>query len=278
MNVSTPSSVISSSIFSSASSPPDAALRFSAVEYRLPLQAILGPVDFTLHAGEVAALAGPSGCGKTTLLNLTAGLLTPSSGSIENGFAHLSCMFQEPRLLPWFSARDNIALGLKAHGARKNERRARADLLGQRMGLSAADLDKYPDALSGGMAQRVALARALIVAPDLLLLDEPFSALDIGLKQELHTLLLEEIAARRPAVLFVTHDLLEAARLAQRIVLMRGSPGRLIHEVPLAEPWERRTQSWVFQTAAQLIARKDVARVFLDSTENMDDAAVELSP
>src|SRR5690606_532031 len=121
---------------------------------------------------------------------------------------------QEPRLMPWKTALDNIALGLKALGIPKPVRRRRAAELGRRMGLSRDDLAKYPHELSGGMQSRVALARALATRPDLLLLDEPFAALDIGLKTELYELLSEQIERFNTAVLMITHDLMEAVRLA----------------------------------------------------------------
>src|SRR5690606_15131119 len=128
-----------------------------------------------------------------------------------------ACMFQRPRLLPWKTALANIGIGLAAAGVRREARDRRARALARRLGLTERDLERFPHQLSGGMQSRVALARALAIDPELLLLDEPFSALDIGLKEELYLLLLEHLAERAPATLVVTHDLSEALRLSDRI-------------------------------------------------------------
>jgi NitT/TauT family transport system ATP-binding protein len=136
-------------------------------------------------------------------------------------------MFQQPRLLPWRSALDNLALGLRARGVGAGARRATALALGARVGLSAADLALHPDALSGGMQSRVALARALAVEPDMLLLDEPFASLDLGLRHELGRLLLAERMRLGCGVLMITHDPAEALRLADRLVVLGGQPGHV---------------------------------------------------
>jgi NitT/TauT family transport system ATP-binding protein len=171
-------------------------------------------------------------------------------------------MFQQPRLLPWLRTRDNIALGLKAMGAPRDERHAVAHTLALRMGLAASDLDKYPGALSGGMQSRVALARALAIAPDWLLLDEAFSALDIGLKSELYRLLAAERAASSCAMLMITHDLMEAIRLADRILIMSGSPGRVVAEHHITAPAATRDDSWVLAYTADFIRWPVVRRAF----------------
>lgn len=242
-------------------------LQFSGVGFRKGRQDILRDIDFAVHEGDVTALIGPSGVGKTTLLNLALGLIVPTAGRVQNGFASMGCVFQETRLLPWFSARDNIALGLKAKGMGKRQRRACAQAMGEHMGLAPADLDKFPAELSGGMAQRVALARALVLAPDILFLDEPFSALDFGLKQTLYDLLLAEMAQRPLTVLFITHDLVEAACLARHVVLLASGCSALPAPIEIEEPWEKRTLAWRFAKASELAARADVQQVFLARVE-----------
>ena len=229
------------------------ALSIHRLSHRFGITEVLDEVSLTVHAGEVVALVGPSGCGKTTLLHLAAGLLDVIDGRVENGFDGHAVMFQEPRLLPWFSALENMAWGLKALGIDCNERLATAAALGAEVGLSDDDLDKYPHALSGGMRQRVALARALAVRPQLLLLDEPFSALDMGLRRELQDLLVREIRARHLAVLLVTHDLTEAVRLSHRILVMAPEPGRIVHEAVIREDWSARDRRFIFERLGALL-------------------------
>lgn len=224
------------------------------------LTEVLADVGLDLHAGETLALVGPSGCGKSTLLHIVAGLLTPSEAIIQSTFRGVSCVFQEPRLLPWKTALDNVALGLKALGVPRQARRRQALSLGQRLGLAQDDLLKYPHELSGGMQSRVALARALATRPDLLLLDEPFSALDIGLKASLYDLMDAQVRQQGTAVLMITHDLMEAVRLADRILMMAPSPGRMVHEFTLDTEPAQRTSTWVYQTTAALM-QVDVVRI-----------------
>lgn len=237
-------------------------LSISALNHRFGYQRVLDNINLTVHAGEAVALVGPSGCGKTTLLNLAAGLLAPWEGRIDNGFSRPAMMFQQPRLLPWKRTLENIALGLKAQGIARPERTSRARQLALSMGLNEDDLDKFPGALSGGMQSRAALARAFAVQPDLLLLDEAFSALDIGLKSELYELLARERAAHASAVLMITHDLMEAIRLADRILIMTGSPGAIVAEHLLETPVSERDESWVFAHTAEFIQWPDVRAAF----------------
>lgn len=237
-------------------------LSISALNHRFGYQRVLDNINLTVHAGEAVALVGPSGCGKTTLLNLAAGLLAPWEGRIDNGFSRPAMMFQQPRLLPWKRTLENIALGLKAQGIARPERTSRARQLALSMGLDEDDLDKFPGALSGGMQSRAALARAFAVQPDLLLLDEAFAALDIGLKSELYDLLARERAAHASAVLMITHDLMEAIRLADRILIMTGSPGAIVAEHRLATPLSERDESWVFAHTAEFIQWPDIRAAF----------------
>lgn len=214
---------------------------------------VLNNINLEVRSGETVALVGPSGCGKSTLLHLVAGLLSCSDGRIHQPFARMACMFQSPRLLPWKNARDNIALGLKAAGIDKAQRHPQAQALAAQLGLTAEDLDKYPHELSGGMQSRVSLARALIVEPQLLLLDEPFSALDIGLKLELYQLLRRHVEHQNTTVIMITHDLMEAVRLADRILMMAPEPGRILAQYPLTRPHARRDDGWIYQTSAELL-------------------------
>jgi len=237
-----------------------AELRVHGLSHAFARDEVLSGIDFRVRAGEVVALVGPSGCGKTTLLHLAAGLLTVQQGRVDSGFASTAFMFQQPRLLPWKSALDNVALGLKAAGVKRAERHFRARALALRLGLAHRDLDKFPHQLSGGMQSRVALARALVLAPELLLLDEPFSALDVGLKEELYRLLLDHQAERGMGVLMITHDLMEAVRLSDAILVMAPAPGRIVCE--LDRPAARRDDAWVYRHTAELLQVPDVRASF----------------
>ena len=234
------------------------ALHIRHLQHKYALTEVLSDINLDLFAGETLALVGPSGCGKSTLLHIIAGLLTPSEAQIEQHFRGIACMFQEPRLLPWKTAEDNITLGLKALKVPKQARQQQARQMADTLGLTLDDLAKYPHELSGGMQSRIALGRALIIKPDLLLLDEPFSALDIGLKLELYALLRQHITERGTGVLMITHDLMEAVRLADRIVMMVPDPGRLIGEFTLQQPHAERSDAWIYQTTAQLMANDNI--------------------
>ena len=185
-------------------------------------KSLLAPVQFSIEPGEFVALTGPSGAGKTTLLRILAGLDVDWQGEIlEQDMAPVGLMFQEPRLMPWLTVLENLTL--------MNASRADALALLQRVGLGA-DSHKYPGQLSGGMQRRVALARALAMRPGLLLMDEPFSSLDQETAEACRGLLLDCWRETGTAVLFVTHDLVEAGRLAQRIWRLEGAPALLSGE------------------------------------------------
>ncbi|GHD70786.1 hypothetical protein GCM10011419_01690 [Vogesella fluminis] len=232
------------------------------VSHAYGLHTVLENIELTLDAGRTLALVGPSGCGKTTLLHLCAGLLTLQGGHLHNDFGRPAMMFQQPRLLPWKTAGENIALGLKAMGIPARERRQRAERAGMAVELDAGALAQFPHQLSGGMQSRVALARALVLEPDLLLLDEPFSALDIGLKAQLHQWLLQEQARRGLAMLMITHDLMEAVRLADTVLVMDSGPGRIAHRLDLPRPALQRDDAWVHRSTAHLLHSPGVRRCF----------------
>lgn len=228
-------------------------LRWKSINHRFGLKDVLEDINLTLEPGRVLSLVGPSGCGKSTLLNIAAGLLEPSEGEVVNSFGRLAIVFQEHRLLPWRRGLDNIAYGLKARGMRKAERREAARALGQRMGLDDDDLSKFPHELSGGMRQRVSLARALAIKPDLLLLDEPFTALDVGLRRDLQDLVAGLIREQGLSGVFVTHDLSEAVRLSDEIVVLAPNPGRVVYRQQIALPTAKRDEAYVFRAVGELM-------------------------
>jgi NitT/TauT family transport system ATP-binding protein len=196
----------------------------------------LDGVDLEVWRGELVCVVGASGCGKSTLLNLVAGLDAPSRGSVAVD-GRCALMFQESALFPWLTAAENVALPMRLAGVGREERRARADEL-----LSAVHLagqgDRRPHELSGGMRQRVALARALAQDVDILLMDEPFGALDAMTRDLLHDELERLWKERGLTILFVTHNVREASRLGDRIVLLTSRPGRVAatFDVPLPRP------------------------------------------
>jgi sulfonate transport system ATP-binding protein len=206
----------------------------------------LGQVSLRVAEGELLAVIGASGCGKSTLLRMVAGLEAPSEGRVVLDGAALAgpspkvgVVFQEPRLMPWLSVADNVAFGLprQLHRAER-DRRAAAEIA--RVGLTRF-ARALPKTLSGGMAQRAALARALVTRPSVLLLDEPFSALDALTRQSLQEELVRLWEQDRPTLVLVTHDLDEALYVADRVVVLGGHPGRVRLEldVPLPRPRPR---------------------------------------
>ncbi|MBO7938468.1 MULTISPECIES: ABC transporter ATP-binding protein [Streptomyces] len=203
-------------------------------------QLVLDDITLDVAPGEFVTLLGASGCGKSTLLNLVAGLDDPSSGSITTD-GRPALMFQEHALFPWLTAGKNIELALKLGGVAKADRRGRAEELLELVRLTGS-YDKRVHELSGGMRQRVALARALAQDARLLLMDEPFAALDAITRDVLHDELTRIWEETGLSVLFVTHNVREAVRLAQRVILLSSRPGRIAREWTVGIPQPRRIE------------------------------------
>ncbi len=206
---------------------------------------VLDDVTLDIRENEFVVLLGRSGCGKTTLLNIVAGLETPSSGEVRVDDEAVTrpgrgkgVVFQQGALFPWLTAAGNVAFAAKSRGVPAAERAAVARELLALVGLAEAEA-KYPFELSGGMLQRVAIARALALDPHILLMDEPFGALDELTRIEMQTELLRVWAARRKTVLFVTHSIWEALVLADRVIVLAPRPGRIVLERAIALPRPR---------------------------------------
>ncbi|MEO7096675.1 MAG: ABC transporter ATP-binding protein [Polyangiales bacterium] len=238
--------------------------------------------EASLHveAGELVCLVGPSGSGKSTILNLIAGLLTPTSGRVLEGGVPIvgpgperAVVFQDAALFPWLSLRDNVEYPLKVAGMPKKERRDRSEQLLRTVHLWRFQ-DSYPHQLSGGMRQRGAIARALATDPAVLLMDEPFAALDAQTREILHGELERIWLETRKTIVFVTHNVREAVRLADRIVLMGTRPGRILRDVVIELPRPREMNdervAWFAADVAGEI-RSEVEKI---AKEEADDAWV----
>jgi len=216
---------------------------------------ILQDLDLDVARGEFLVIVGESGVGKSTVLRVLIGLAKPSSGTVRlharpDCRTPMALVFQDARLLPWRRVIANVAFGLEGSGLSKAERLAKAQAMLDLVGLG--DLgQRWPHQLSGGQRQRVAIARALAVDPDVLLMDEPFSALDSFTREGLQDELQRIQAATGKTILFVTHDIDEAVTLADRVVVLAGSPGRLAAEMPVTVPRPRRRRDAALQEAAR---------------------------
>lgn len=239
-----------------------ARLKVEELTFSFGYDTILENLNFEVNEGEVVSIVGPSGGGKTTLLRLCAGLLDRQEGKIENSFETQAITFQDPRLLPWKNVIDNISFGLKAMGISAKEREARAKEIALKFDLEENDFDKFPKELSGGMSQRVSFARALVTKPKLLFLDEPFSALDIGLKRELQDHVMELIADKEITIFFITHDIMEAIRLSDKILLLAPDPGRIVKEFTFDLPQQQRDDEYVYSQTAKLLSDRDIIETF----------------
>ena len=231
-------------------------LQFSAVSkrYASGLLAVDG-VELSVAPGEFVSIVGESGCGKSTLLRIASGLEAPTEGGVLwNGkrittpHPEIGMVFQEPRLMPWLTIRENIAFGIRALPA--SERKSRVDRALERVGLTNFAA-AWPRELSGGMAQRASLARALVERPSVLLLDEPFSALDALTRADLQDHLADLWSEDRPTVVLVTHDIEEALFLSDRVLVMRGRPGQIRATVRCDLPRPRDRGAISFATLKQ---------------------------
>jgi NitT/TauT family transport system ATP-binding protein len=230
-------------------------------------------VNFMINDGEFVVIIGPSGCGKSTMLLMMAGLEMPTSGTItHNGKpivdtdVHRSLIFQQPSLLPWLSARDNVAFGLMLKGVGRSERNERAEGFLRQVGLRDF-ANKHPHELSGGMQQRVAIARALCTGADILLMDEPFAALDVQTRFQMQKFLLDIWEGSGKTVVFVTHHIDEAIFLADRVLVLTARPGRLLSSVEIDLPRPRDVASREFEQHRVMFLeslRSEVARAFAE--------------
>ncbi len=207
---------------------------------RGPVEA-LERIDLAISPGEFVCLVGPSGCGKSTLLKIIAGLVAPSSGEVTFGSGpdpRTAMVFQDHGLFPWMTLLDNVAFGLEAAGVDKEDRRASAGSLLDQLGLAEFGM-RFPHELSGGMRQRGAIARALLTRPQVLLMDEPFSALDAQSKLVLQDELQRLWGEHGQTVVYVTHDVEEAVILGDRVVVLSGRPGRIVKDIAVDRPRPR---------------------------------------
>jgi NitT/TauT family transport system ATP-binding protein len=241
----------------SGSSTPLVALRGVSKTFPTGTHALAG-LDLEVRAGEFLALLGPSGCGKSTALRIIAGLSEPTEGAVEWAATATSAgsenrigfVFQEPTLMPWANVFNNVLLPLNLHGAPASQAVGRVDAVLGRVGLQQFGR-AYPRELSGGMRMRVSIARALVTEPQLLLMDEPFAALDEITRFKLNDDLLQMWQALRTTVVFVTHSVFESVYLSNRVVVMGARPGRVLTELAIDAPYPREQN---FRTSSEYVA------------------------
>jgi len=236
-------------------------LKVSELNFYFGFTQILNNINFELKTGEVISIVGPSGGGKTTLLKLCSDLLDVTEGEITNSFTSSAFAFQDARLLPWKTVVENIILPIIATKKYTTAYKEACEIA-LRFGLEEKDFIKYPKDLSGGMKQRVNFARALITKPRLLFLDEPFSALDIGLKRELQDFVLKSCEEFGTSVLFITHDLIEAIRLSDKILLLKSDPSEIIKTYTINETQNTRDDNFIFTKTQEFLNDCDVINTF----------------
>ncbi len=262
--------------------PPAIEVLSAAMTYADGTRA-LEPIDLQVAPGEFVTLLGPSGCGKSTLLKMIAGLLEPSQGrlrlwhrpvdELSAGGRKLAFVFQAPTLMPWASVATNVRLPLDLARVARPQAQARAAEALARVGL-AAFAAALPHTLSGGMQMRVSIARSLVTEPDLLLLDEPFGALDEITRQRLDAELLDVWQDRQLTVVYVTHSIHEAVFLSERVVMMAARPGRVLEQLTIEEPYPR-TPEFAVSTRFSLYARRlqqSLLQASLDPGDNLPRA------
>jgi NitT/TauT family transport system ATP-binding protein len=249
-------------------------MRFTERSKGVTLTAVTD-VSFSIRDGEVVSLIGPSGCGKSTLLNIGSGLTAPSEGSafvdgqrVEGPNAHVAFMLQKDLLLAWRTVAENVMFGVEIQGVPLPERKRRAQMLLENFNLAEFS-GHYPHQLSGGMRQRVALARTLAVDPHVLLLDEPFSAVDAQTRMVLQRDLAKTLKQAGKTALLITHDLTEAVILSDRVLVMSRRPGTVIDEISIDMPQRdnpiaRRHDPKVSDYVARLMDRLDIVHASLE--------------
>ncbi len=236
-------------------------LELRGVEKTFGSLQVLKDIDIRVEQGEFAAIVGPSGCGKSTALRMFAGLEVPSGGEVLAGGKPIKgpspermLIFQEHALYPWSTVEENVGLGLELAGVSKPERRQRVNAVLEKVKLSGFN-GYYPAQLSGGMKQRAAIARALIMDPEVLLLDEPYGALDALTRLEMQNELLDIWSGSGKTMLLITHDIDEALYLADKIYVMSARPGQIVETIRLDQPRPRNRSSEAFAENRQRIMR-----------------------
>lgn len=228
---------------------------------------VLDQISLNVDAAEIVALVGPSGCGKSTLIHIAAGIVDQRYGRIRSHYNRHGLIFQEPRLLPWATANENIAYPLRIAGMKRCDRDERVKRAANRVAFELADLDKYPSELSGGMQQRIAIARALVIEPDFLFCDEPFTALDVALKRRMQDIIIDAGRRSRFAAIFVTHDLMEAARIAHRIIVLNSNGYGIAGERKLPLLPGQRSDEAVFELVQDILKCDPIFRHIDDVDE-----------
>jgi NitT/TauT family transport system ATP-binding protein len=238
---------------------------------------VLQSVDFRIRPGEFVCLLGPSGCGKSTILNVIAGFVKPTQGFVyvdqqlvKKPGADRGFVFQQYSLLPWKTTAENVAFGLKIKGMPRAERQALVEDYLNRVGLYK-HRNAYPHQLSGGMQQRASIVRALVNSPSVLLMDEPFAALDAQTRQMMQELLLKIWSDLKTTVIFVTHDIEEAIFLADRVLIMGVHPGRIVSEIPISIQRPRNLDCLISSEFTQL-HRRIFETIRQETLKSMEEA------